>query len=231
MQNKTNQLSIRWDSEQEKLLLNYPDLNLTDYELLLDNTGDFQAYVIQNWMQRWQDKIYTHIGDTEQGPDETDFEYKTRREKEMPAFDCQFTEFGQNFTATFERETVQYVELLNLRNGNQTSLLENAEFFIDDQKCAILGSSPPEMEVMKIYCQDPNYKLENKFAEGYNSTQESEEFDGTAGTTLTIVPKTEGILKVCDLKIFAKKVDTELMQEYSENLKLCNEEQINCYDL
>ena len=43
---------------------------------------------------------------------------------------------------------VQYIELLNLRNGIKTSLLENAEIYVGDQKCAILGQSPPEMKVM-----------------------------------------------------------------------------------
>jgi hypothetical protein len=76
------------------------------------------------------------------------------------------------------------------------------------------------MKVMKIYCQDPNLKSENKLADDYNPA-DFQVFDGTRGSKLTIVPKTEGILKICDLKIFAKKVDVESMEKYALNLAKC----------
>jgi len=81
---------------------------------------------------------------------------------------------------------------------------------------------------MKIYCQDPNYQAVNVFADDFDDTQVTTEFDGTRGSTLTIVPKTEGILKICDLKIFAKKVDDASMQEYALNLAKCQVQQVDC---
>jgi hypothetical protein len=41
-----NQIIIRYDPDSQKLLMNYTAMNLTDYEIMLDNQGDLQTFVI-----------------------------------------------------------------------------------------------------------------------------------------------------------------------------------------
>lgn len=59
--------------------------------------------------------MYTHMGNNVQMPDEDEAEFLLRRANNMPDFNCEFSDYGEDWVATFDGEqTVQYVEITNL---------------------------------------------------------------------------------------------------------------------
>lgn len=80
-------------------------------------------------------------------------------------------------TYTFkEKQSVQKVRLFNFKNGAKSSLLENAEIYVDGTECAKVGPNPPVNEYLELVCEK---EIRNVFAEDYDPNKPP--FEGIEG--------------------------------------------------
>lgn len=144
-------------------------------EYTLDNSDPaFQVFAIQNFGANLQTKIESTQQDGQKAP----------------ALDCQFiqgtADKKSEITYTFTGEqSVQKVKIFNFKNGDKSSLLENAEIYIDgtdgQTQCAKVGPNPPVNEYLELVCET---EIRNVFAKDYDPN--APPFEGISGNKLII---------------------------------------------
>ena len=108
-----------------------------------NNANDLQVFIVQNWEQNLQDKLFSVM----------------KEESEKPQLDCLFVDsegtppmwkydFG-------EEKKIKKIELYNFQNGKKSSLLQGAKIYVGETLCAQISDQPPANEVLSITCQDP----------------------------------------------------------------------------
>ena len=114
------------------------------------------------------------------------------------------------------------MQIFNFKNGNQKSLLENAEIDIDGTPCAKVGPNPPVNEYLTLTCET---EVRNVFAKDYDPN--AIPFSGIEGSKLTIKSRSLGIMAICDVQIFAGKQDNSA----AEGIKSCNDTRESCSNI
>ena len=77
---------------------------------------------------------------------------------------------------------VKYIKVFNVKNGQYTSLLENADIHVGTNLCAKVGSRLPVYEVVQFECVSPEEERINVFDE----SQVESDYEGAYGSEITI---------------------------------------------
>ena len=155
----------------------------------LDNSDPaFQVFAIQNFGSNLQAKIEQTQEDGQQAP----------------SLDCQFIQGAADkkpeITYSFAagEQSVQKVKIFNFKNGDKTSLLENAEIYVGgangQTQCAKVGPNPPVNEYLELVCET---EIRNVFAKDYDP--DAPPFEGIQGDKLIIKSLEAGIMSICDV--------------------------------
>ena len=91
------------------------------------------------------------------------------------------------------------MKIFNFKNGDKTSLLENAEIYIGgtaegQTQCAKIGPNPPVNEYLELVCET---EIRNVFAKDYDPN--APPFEGISGDKLIIKSQEAGIMSICDV--------------------------------